>query len=149
MRAPEYCGNLRRMNGGKSSSYQALRDSEELHRATLGSISDAVFMTDDKGVFTYVCPNVDVIFGYTPDEVRAMRSIDRFLGGRLCELSELVSRGEIRNVEREVTSKSGQPRIVLMLPGQQRIAAGEEVALSFSWSDAHLFGADGLRLSAS
>ena len=43
---------------------------------------------------------------------------------------------------------TGQPRIVLMLPGQQRIAAGEEVALSFDWSDAHLFGADGLRLSA-
>jgi ABC-type sugar transport system ATPase subunit len=43
---------------------------------------------------------------------------------------------------------TGQPRIVLMLPGQQRIAAGEEVALSFAWSDAHLFGADGLRLSA-
>ncbi len=102
------------INGGRSSSYQALRDSEELHRATLGSISDAVFMTDDQGVFTYVCPNVDVIFGYSPDEVRAMRSIDRFLGGRVCDLEELVARGEIRNVEREVVSKSGDPRVLLI-----------------------------------
>jgi PAS domain S-box-containing protein len=101
-------------NGGRSTSYQALRESEELHRATLSSISDAVFMTDDQGVFTYVCPNVDVIFGYTPDEVRAMRSIDRFLGGRLCDVAELVTRGEIRNVEREIKSKSGERRVVLI-----------------------------------
>ena len=102
------------MNGGRSHSYQALRDSEELHRATLSSISDAVFMTDDAGAFTYVCPNVDVIFGYTPDEVRAMGSLERFLGGRLFELPDLVTRGEIQNVERDVISKSGQPRSVLI-----------------------------------
>lgn len=101
-------------NGGKSSSYQALRESEELHRATLGSISDAVFMTDDLGLFTYVCPNVDVIFGYSPDEVRAMLSIDRLLGGPLCDHDELVRRGEIRNVEREVVSRTGEPRVVLI-----------------------------------
>jgi PAS domain S-box-containing protein len=101
-------------NGGRSSSYQALRESEELHRATLGSISDAVFMTDERGVFTYVCPNVDVIFGYTPDEVRAMRSIDRLLGGPLCDHDELVRRGEIRNLEREVVSRTGEPRVVLI-----------------------------------
>ncbi len=101
-------------NGGKSSSYQALRESEELHRATLSSISDAVFMTDEQGVFTYVCPNVDVIFGYTPDEVRAMRSIDRLLCGPVCDQAELARRGEIRNVEREVVSRSGEPRVVLI-----------------------------------
>jgi two-component system, LuxR family, sensor kinase FixL len=102
------------MNGGRSRSYQELRDSEELHRATLSSISDAVFMTDDEGAFTYVCPNVDVIFGYTPDEVRAMGSLERFLGGRLFDLPDLVSRREIQNVERDVISKSGQPRSVLI-----------------------------------
>jgi two-component system, LuxR family, sensor kinase FixL len=101
-------------NGGRSRSYQALRESEELHRATLSSISDAVFMTDDAGTFTYVCPNVDVIFGYTPDEVRAMGRLERLLGDRLFEMSDLVARGEIRNVERDVTSKSGQPRAVLI-----------------------------------
>ena len=43
---------------------QALRESEELHRVTLLSMSDAVFITTDDGAFTFVCPNVDVIFGY-------------------------------------------------------------------------------------
>jgi ABC-type sugar transport system ATPase subunit len=41
----------------------------------------------------------------------------------------------------------GQPRIVLTLPGQQQVKAGEGVALSFDWSDAHLFGAEGSRLA--
>ena len=43
----------------------ALRESEELHRITLINMSDAVFITDDEGVFTFICPNVDVIFGAT------------------------------------------------------------------------------------
>lgn len=101
-------------NGGRSRGYQALRESEELHRATLGSISDAVFLTDDHGAFTYVCPNVDVIFGYTPDEVHAMGSLDRLLGGSVCDRDELVRRGEIRNIEREVRARSGEPRVVLV-----------------------------------
>ena len=101
-------------NGGRESGFQALRDSEELHRATLSSISDAVFLTDDEGAFTYVCPNVDVIFGYVPDEVRAMSKIGRLLGEGLFDLVDLVAEGEIRNVEREVAAKSGERRTVLI-----------------------------------
>ena len=59
-------------NGGRARGYEALHESEELHRATLSNISDAVFLTDDDGAFTFICPNVDVIFGYVPDEVQAM-----------------------------------------------------------------------------
>ena len=33
-------------NGGRARAYQALRESEELHRATLSHISDAVFITE-------------------------------------------------------------------------------------------------------
>jgi PAS domain S-box-containing protein len=101
-------------NGGRSHEYQALRESEELHRATLSSISDAVFLTDDEGAFWFVCPNVDVIFGYVPEEVRAMGSIDRLLGDRLFDPVDLALRGEIRNIEREVVAKSGERRVVLV-----------------------------------
>ena len=45
---------------------QALRESEELHRVTLLNMSDAVFITDDHGAFTFICPNADMIFGYGP-----------------------------------------------------------------------------------
>ncbi|MGH7302853.1 MAG: sensor histidine kinase [Candidatus Rokuibacteriota bacterium] len=101
-------------NGGRTEAFQALRNSEELHRATLSSISDAVFLTDDEGRFTFVCPNVDVIFGYVPDEVRAMTRISRLLGDHLFDPAELAARGEIKNIEREVTSKTGERRAVLI-----------------------------------
>jgi PAS domain S-box-containing protein len=101
-------------NGGRAEAFQALRDSEELHRVTLENISDAVFLTDAEGRFTFICPNVDVIFGYAPDEVRAMGRIGRLLGEGLFNARELGARGEIRNIERDVTSKDGTRRTVLV-----------------------------------
>ena len=101
-------------NGGRTRAYQALHESEELHRATLSSISDAVFLADDDGAFTFICPNVDVIFGYAPDEVQAMGRISRLLGNDLYDRSDLAVKGEIRNVERDVTSKAGERRTVLI-----------------------------------
>jgi PAS domain S-box-containing protein len=101
-------------NGGRARAYQALRESEELHRLTLESISDAVFITDDDGAFTFICPNVDVIFGYGPDEVEAMGRIGRLLGENLFDRAELRARGELHNIERDVTSKSGERRSLLV-----------------------------------
>jgi len=101
-------------NGGRERAYQALRESEELHRATLSNISDAVFLADDTGAFTFICPNVDVIFGYAPDEVQAMGGMSQFLGEGLFDPADLESRGEIRNVEREITSKTGERRTILV-----------------------------------
>ena len=100
--------------GGRAEAFQALRESEELHRVTLENISDAVFLTDDEGRFTFICPNVDVIFGYAPDEVRAMGRISRLLGEGLFQTADLRARGEIHNIEREITSKSGARRTVLV-----------------------------------
>jgi PAS domain S-box-containing protein len=101
-------------NGGRARAYQALRESEELHRATLSHISDAVFLTTDDGVFTFVCPNVDVIFGYGPDEVHAMGQISRLLGDALFEPADLAARGELQNIERQITAKSGERRTLLI-----------------------------------
>ena len=101
-------------NGGRERAYKELRESEELHRATLESISDAVFLTNDQDHFTFVCPNVDVIFGYSPDEVHTMSRINVLLGDNLFDHADLVARGEIRNIERDVTAKSGSRRTVLV-----------------------------------
>lgn len=101
-------------NGGRSRAFNALRESEALHRALLSNISDAVFLTDDAGQFTYVCPNVDVIFGYGPDEVLAMSTIDGLLGDTLFAPADLAARGEILNLEQDVVSKSGARRTVLV-----------------------------------
>ena len=101
-------------NGGQARAFRALRESEELHRATLSNISDAVFLTDDAGLFTFICPNVDIIFGYVPDEVQAMTRISGLLGENLFDPTELAARGEIKNIEREVTSKAGERRTLLI-----------------------------------
>jgi PAS domain S-box-containing protein len=101
-------------NGGRARAYAALRESEELHRATLSQISDAVFLADDEGAFTYICPNVDVIFGYVPDEVQAMARISALLGSNLFDPAELAARGEIQNIEREIAAKSGKRRTLLV-----------------------------------
>lgn len=101
-------------NGARERAYRALRDSEELHRLTLSNISDAVFLTDDEGAFTFICPNVDIIFGYAPDEVQAMGRISRLLGDNLFDRVELAARREIRNIERDVVSKSGEHRALLI-----------------------------------
>jgi PAS domain S-box-containing protein len=95
-------------------SAHALRESEERHRVTLLSMSDAVFITTDEGAFTFVCPNVDVIFGYREDEVRAMGCISQLLGRDLLEVEPLASRGEIRNLEHEAKAKDGTDRVLLV-----------------------------------
>jgi PAS domain S-box-containing protein len=103
-----------KINGGRELAYRQLRDSEDLHRATLTNISDAVFLTGDDDRFTFVCPNVDVIFGYSPDEVNALERIGKLLGDGLFDRADLATRGEIRNIEREVTVKSGETRTILV-----------------------------------
>ncbi len=70
---------------------EALQESEELHRITLLNMSDAVFITNDDGLFTFICPNVDVIFGHSLDEVRAMGRISGLLGRELIEPGNWVT----------------------------------------------------------
>jgi PAS domain S-box-containing protein len=93
---------------------EALRESEELHRITLANISDAVFITDDAGVFTYICPNVSRIFGYSYDEVSALGDIEKVLGANHVDLNELKSSREINNRECVIKDKAGVSRTLLL-----------------------------------
>ncbi|HMR62849.1 MAG TPA: PAS domain S-box protein [Anaerolineae bacterium] len=93
---------------------QALQESEELHRITLSSISDAVFMTDDEGKFTYICPNIAVIFGYSTQEVWQFGHISRLLGEKIFEPQALAESGELANIEQEIEDKFGRRRVVLI-----------------------------------
>jgi PAS domain S-box-containing protein len=105
---------------------EALSKSEELHRVILSNISDTVFITDDQGAFTFVCPNVQVIFGYSYDEVWQLGHITRLLG-RDDFLPEKLAAAEMRNIEQKVTSKSGQESTLLV--SVKRVAIGEGTML--------------------
>ncbi|MCB9078235.1 MAG: PAS domain S-box protein [Anaerolineaceae bacterium] len=103
---------------------EALRESEELHRLTLSYISDAVFITDVTGAFTFICPNVHVIFGYSQSEVQTFGNIAALLGDGLFEPDALKTLGEIPNIERRVSDKAGREHDLLVTVKRIALKAG-------------------------
>ncbi|ELY93949.1 PAS/PAC sensor protein [Natrialba hulunbeirensis JCM 10989] len=91
-----------------------LRESEELHRVTLNHMTDTVLITNDEGEFTYVCPNVHFIFGYTDAEIHEMGSIDELLGADLFDRAELAEDGVLTNIECTATDKVGREHTLLV-----------------------------------
>jgi PAS domain S-box-containing protein len=88
--------------------------SEEVHQVVLSSISDAVFITDDGGSFTYICPNVKTIFGYEFEDVVGMGCISALLGGNLPTAAEVGETGEVENVELEIIDREGRGHTLLV-----------------------------------
>ncbi len=91
-----------------------VRESEELHRITLSNISETVLVTDDEGIFTFICPNIGVIFGYSVDEVQTLGNVARLLGEGLVDPSVLQTSKEIPNIEWRVRDKSDVEHLLLI-----------------------------------
>lgn len=88
--------------------------SAELYRITLENISDAVFITDDQGQFTFVCPNTLINLGYTVDEIWQLGKITHLLGEGLFDPVALMEAGELCDLEWKVNAKNGQEHILLI-----------------------------------
>lgn len=108
----------------RSEAQRALLESERIHRVTLSAISDAVFVADDEGRLTYVCPNVHVIFGHSRQEVWRMGRIQRLLGEGLFEPEQLDAQGELANIERRVTDCRQGEHVLLVNIKRVSIAGG-------------------------
>ncbi len=106
---------------------EELRQSEELHRATLTNISDAVFITDPSGDFSYVCPNVHVIFGCQAAEIGELGNISELLGNDLVPHEDLGNIGEIRNLECQIMDWSGERHDLLV--NMKPVQIGDGTAL--------------------
>jgi len=91
-----------------------LRQSEALHRVTLNNMTDTVLITDEAGEYTYVCPNVHFIFGYTAEEIRARGSITDLLGEDLFDREALAADGVLKNIETTATDKAGREHTLLV-----------------------------------
>jgi PAS domain S-box-containing protein len=91
-----------------------LRQSEELHRVTLNNMTDTVLMTNEDGEYTYVCPNVHFIFGYTADEMYEQGTIDELLGEDCFDRDELAANGILKNIECTATDKAGREHTLLV-----------------------------------
>jgi PAS domain S-box-containing protein len=103
------------------------QQAEQLYRAVLSNISDAVFIVRDDGRFTFVCPNAHVIFGYGEQEVIAMDRIDRLLPMPLYDPVQLEREGEITNIERTIKDKRGRRHVLLI--NAKRVSIGEGTVL--------------------
>lgn len=93
---------------------KGLRESEVLYRDIFNSISDCIFVTDKEEVFTFISPNTENIFGYSPQEIEQMQTIDQLLGNNLFEKEKLVASGEITNIEKVILDKFGEQRVLLI-----------------------------------
>ncbi|MFC5367122.1 bacterio-opsin activator domain-containing protein [Salinirubrum litoreum] len=91
-----------------------LRASEELHRVTLNNMTDTVLITDEDGAYTYVCPNVHFIFGYTAEEIHEMGGIAELLGADLFDRADLAREGVLKNIECTATDKAGREHTLLV-----------------------------------
>nr|WP_231751648.1 PAS domain S-box protein [Halogeometricum sp. CBA1124] len=87
-------------------------------------MTDTVLITDDEGRFTYVCPNVHFIFGYTEAEIRELGSIDALLGDDLFDDAELAESGVLTNVETTATDKAGAEHTLLVNVREVSIQGG-------------------------
>ncbi len=91
-----------------------LRRSEKLHRVTLNNMTDTVLITNEDGEYTYVCPNVHFIFGYSAEEIHELGTIDELLGEDLFNREELAEKGVLKNIECTATDKVGREHTLLV-----------------------------------
>jgi PAS domain-containing protein len=79
----------------------------KLPLSVLFSLSDVIILTDPEGRFLYICPTVENVLGFSIEEVKSMRRVDRLLGENMREQSEPDTSTEIRNIRRNVLDKQG------------------------------------------
>ena len=84
------------------------------HEMVLSNIRETILVTDEQGRFTYVCPNVRFILGYTTDEVEAVATVHELFGDPLYDEEQFQQDGELRNVQATITDKTGTERDVLL-----------------------------------
>ena len=87
--------------------------SERLMELILSNITDTVLLTDDEGRFTYVCPNVHYIFGYSPEAVESMGTIEALLGDGFPP-DGIEDDALVENIEHVVTDAEGREHTVLV-----------------------------------
>lgn len=109
------------------SRIRALRseveESEQLLSVIMENVVETVLLTDDEGRFTYVCPNVNYVFGYSAEDVRQMGTVQSLLGDEFPPTG--VADGAVfENIEHEVEDADGRSRTVLVTVKSVDIASG-------------------------
>ena len=121
--------NMKRSVGAEQDVREVLdkvRESAELYRSAIENIVDPVFVTDARGDFTFIGPNISRILGYSVEELEVMGNISACVGEgrRLFDPDELYRKGEIHNIETAIAHKDGSKRDYLISVKQVSIKGG-------------------------
>lgn len=98
-----------------------LQESKELCQTVLENISDAVFITDKRGNFVFICSNVNIIFGLSSAAIDKLGNIEAILGTDLFDFHTLDAEGEVRNIERDIKDSKGRVHSLLVNVKKVRI----------------------------
>jgi PAS domain S-box-containing protein len=104
--APRYIFGIIQDITERVRASEAIKESEELHRITIETMPDPVFITDDDGKFVYICPNIIGALGYSTEEIKAMGVIQSLVGEEFFDVDELRQAGEIHNIECRILDKT-------------------------------------------
>jgi len=91
-----------------------VRRRDRVHYETLRNITDTVLVAREDGTLTYVCPNVNHIFGYEREEAERIGTVSALLGEDPAEGHDLDQEGELTNVEQSITDAEGDRHDLLV-----------------------------------
>ena len=83
---------------------ELLERSELFYRLTLANVTDAVFLTDDALNLTFVCPNAERVYGYSPDEIMGMMTLDGLMGPGLRRAVNSMQKNDVFDLELEINN---------------------------------------------
>jgi PAS domain S-box-containing protein len=92
---------------------ESLRQSEELLQVTLSNILDPVFITDSNNRFTFICPNIKSVLGFSEKDLHEMDDISKLVGENLFNPEDLELHKEIINIETLIIDALGRQRVFL------------------------------------
>lgn len=104
----------------RHAAHRSLRESEKRYRLLADNVNDMIWTTDLQGRFTYVSPSVQLLRGYTPEEV-----LGTTLDEAICPPSRHVVTGEMRRLLGEIVA-GGDP-VSAFLEVEQPCADGSTI----------------------
>ena len=85
-----------------------LKNTESFCRLIMESISDIIMISDHQGKVLYLSPRTEELFGLSHENILRSDTVQKLMGGSLCDLSDLEKNGEIKDIEWTIRDSDDQ-----------------------------------------